>query len=200
MLGHLSHEDHDYAKAKDLHDQSLRYSQNSNVTAQALALKALNSYALGDPDEALHLFQEALELFDPNRPLFNSYFYRNALLFCGAIHFDRREMEKAEGYYRRVLESVEQHSYDFFDALTHLGRIYYAQQKFDDAVKSFEKAIQTHHFSENEYLVDTWFWLARTHVKRNDPKAARPYLEKIAASEVKYEKKPQAVEMLQKIA
>jgi hypothetical protein len=38
--------------------------------------------------------------------------------------------------------------------------------------------------------VDTWFWLARTHVKRNDPKAARPYLEKIAASEVKYEKKP----------
>jgi hypothetical protein len=67
-------------------------------------------------------------------------------------------------------------------------------------VKSFEKAVQTHHFSENEYLVDTWFWLARTHVKRNDPAAARPYLEKIAASEVKYEKKPQAVEMLQKIA
>jgi len=200
MLGHLSHEDHDYAKAKELHDQSLRYSQNANVTAQALALKALNSYALGDSDEALHLFEEALQLFDPNRPLFNSYFFRNALLFCGAIHFDRRELEKAEGYYRRVLESVEQHSYDFFDALTHLGRIYYAQQKLDDAVKSFEKAIQTHHFSENEYLVDTWFWLARTHVKRNDPKAARPYLEKIAASEVKYEKKPQAVEMLQKIA
>ena len=48
--------------------------------------------------------------------------------------------------------------------------------------------------------MDTWFWLARTHVKRNDPKAARPYLEKVAASEVKYEKKPQAVEMLQKIA
>ena len=144
--------------------------------------------------------QEALELFDPNRPLFNSYFFRNALLFCGAIHFDRRDLEKAEGYYRRVLESVEQHSYDFFDALTHLGRIYYAQEKFDEAVKSFERAIQTHHFSENEYLVDTWFWLARTHVKRNDPAAARPYLEKIAASEVKYEKKPQAVEMLQKIA
>jgi len=56
-----------------------------------------------------------------------------------------------------VLESVEQHSYDFFDALTHLGRIYYARQKLDDAVKSFEKAIQTHHFSENEYLVDVGF-------------------------------------------
>src|SRR6266849_7010922 len=79
MLGHLSHGDRDYAKAKQLHEQSLRYSHNSNVTAQALALKALNSYALGDEAEALHLFQEALHLFDAHQPFFNSYFYRNAL-------------------------------------------------------------------------------------------------------------------------
>ncbi|HMC22695.1 MAG TPA: tetratricopeptide repeat protein [Thermoanaerobaculia bacterium] len=200
MLGHLSHEERDYAKAKELHEQSLRYSQNSNVTAQALALKALNSYALGDFNDALHLFQESLQLFDANQPFFNSYFYRNALLFCGAIYFDRRDLPTAEQYYRRVLDSVEQHSYDFFDALTHLGRIYYAQQRYDDAAVAFEKAVQTHRFSENEYLVDTWFWIARTHVKRNEPDQARPYLEKIAASEVKYDKKPQAVEMLQKIA
>lgn len=200
MLGHLSHEERDFAKAKQLHDQSLRYSQNNNVTAQALALKALNSYALHDIDDALHLFQEALQLFDPQQPFFNSYFFRNALLFCGAIYFDRRDYANAENYYRRVLDSVEQHSYDFFDALTHLGRIYYAQQRYDDAAASFEKAVQTHRFSENEYLVDTWFWIARTHLKRNEPDQARPYLEKIAATEVKYEKKPQAVEMLQKIA
>ena len=170
------------------------------MTAQALALKALNSYALGDSDEALHLFQESLQLFDASQPFFNSYFFRNALLFCGAIHFDRRDLANAEQYYLRVLDSVEQHSYDFFDALTHLGRIYYAQQRYDDAAAAFEKAVQTHRFSENEYLVDTWFWIARTHLKRNEPQQARPYLEKIAASEVKYEKKPQAVEMLQKIA
>lgn len=200
MLGHLSHEERDFAKARQLHDQSLRYSQNANVTAQALALKALNSYALGEVDEAVMLFQEALQLFNAQQPFFNSYFFRNALLFCGAIYFDRRDYPKAEEYYRRVLESVEQHSYDFFDALTHLGRIYYAQQRYDDAVNSFEKAVQTHRFSENEYLVDTWFWIARTHLKRNEPAQARPYLEKIAASEVKYEKKPQAMEMLQKIA
>ena len=200
MLGHLSHEERDYAAAKQLHDESLRYSQNANVTAQALALKALNSYALGDANDALHLFQEALQLFDPNQPFFNSYFYRNALLFCGAIDFDRREYAEAEKYYRRVLDTVEQHSYDFFDALTHLGRIYYMQQRYDDAAAAFERAVETHRFSENEYLVDTWFWIARTHMKRNEPQQARPYLEKIAASEVKYEKKPQAVEMLQKIA
>ena len=200
MLGHLSHEERDFAKAKQMHDASLRYSQNANVTAQALALKALNTYALGEVDEALRVFEEALELFDAQQPFFNSYFFRNALLFCGAICFDRRDYAKAEEYYRRVLESVEQHSYDFFDALTHLGRICYAQHRYDDAAKAFEKAVQTHRFSENEYLVDTWFWIARTHLKRNDPAQARPYLEKIAASEVKYDKKPQAVEMLQKIA
>ncbi len=200
MLGHLSHEERDYATAKQLHDQSLRYSPNKNVTAQALALKVLNSYALGESDDALHLFQDALKLFDPHQPFFNSYFYRNALLFCGAIYFDHRDLTTAERYYLQVLDSVEQHSYDFFDALTHLGRIYYAQQRYDDSVAAFEKAVQTHRFSENECLVDTWFWIARAHLKRNDPQQARPYLEKIAASEVKYEKKPQAVELLQKIA
>src|SRR5258708_29328159 len=128
ILGHLSHEDHDYAKAKNLHEQSMRYSHNNNVTAQALALKALNSYALGDRDEALHLFQESLQLFDGNQPFFNSYFFRNALLFCGSICFDSRAYADARQYYQRVLESVEQTSYDYFDALTHLGRIAYAQK------------------------------------------------------------------------
>src|SRR5437763_3478680 len=106
ILGHLSHEEHDYAKAKELHEQSLRYSQNNNVTAQALALKALNSYALGDRDEALHLFKESLQLFDANQPFFNSYFFRNALLFCGAICFDARDYKSAAPYYREVLDNV----------------------------------------------------------------------------------------------
>jgi tetratricopeptide (TPR) repeat protein len=200
MLGHLSHQEQDYGKAKELHDASLRYSQNNNVTAQALALKALNAYALADHDEALHLFREALQLFDADLPYFNSYFFRNALLFCGAIHFDRRDHAEAERYYRQVLESVEHNSYDYFDALSHLGRIAYAQGRFDEAVSSFEKAVQTHRFNENEYLIDTWFWIARSHLKRNDAGQARPYLEKIAASDVKYEKKPQAIELLAKIA
>jgi tetratricopeptide (TPR) repeat protein len=200
ILGHLSHEEADYAKAKDLHDQSMRYSPNDNVTAQALALKALNAYALQDFDDALHLFQEALALFDENKPFFNSYFFRNALLFCGAIYFDRRELEQAESFYRRVAATVDQSSFDFFDALSHLGRIQYAQDRYDEAVSSFERAVQTHRFSENEYVVDTWFWIARCHLRRNDSPQARKYLEKIAATDVRYEKKPQAVELLQRIA
>jgi tetratricopeptide (TPR) repeat protein len=200
ILGHLSHEEADYVKAKELHDQSMRYSQNDNVTAQALALKALNAYALQDHEDALHLFEEALALFDEHKPFFNSYFYRNALLFCGAIYFDRHDYEEAEGLYRRVAESVDHSSFDYFDALSHLGRIYYSQQKWDDAVASFEKAVQTHRFNENEYVVDTWFWIARTHLRRNDAGEARKYLEKIAATDVRYDKKPQAVELLQRIA
>jgi tetratricopeptide (TPR) repeat protein len=200
ILGHLSHEERDYAKAKDLHDQSLRYSPNDNVTAQALALKALNSYALQDHDDALHLFNEALRLFDEQKPFFNSYFYRNALLFCGAIHFDRRAYGEAEQFYRRVVESVDQSSFDYFDALSHLGRIRYLQERYTEAVEAFEKAVQAHRFSENEYVVDTWFWIARCHLRRNDAAEARKYLEKIAATDVRYDKKPQAVELLQRIA
>jgi tetratricopeptide (TPR) repeat protein len=200
ILGHLSHEEADYAKAKELHDQSLRYSSNDNVTAQALALKALNSYALQDHDDALHLFNEALRLFDESKPFFNSYFYRNALLFCGAIHFDRHAYREAEAFYRRVVASVDPSSFDYFDALSHIGRIAYSQNHFDEAVAAFEKAVLTHRFNENEYVVDTWFWIARCHLRRNDPAAARTYLEKITASDVRYEKKPQAVELLQRIA
>lgn len=200
ILGHLSHEEADYAKAKDLHDQSMRYSPNDNVTAQALALKALNSYALGDHDDALHLFQEALGLFDENKPFFNSYFYRNALLFCGAIYFDRKQYDDAGSFYRRVSASVDQSSFDYFDALSHIGRIEYAQGRYEEAVSAFERAVQTHRFSENEYVVDTWFWIARCHLRRNDAGEARKYLEKIAATDVRYDKKPQAVELLQRIA
>lgn len=200
LLGHLSHEEHDYAGAKAMHDQSLRYSANNNVTAQALAFKALNSYALQDHDEALKLFEEALQRFDQDQPFFNSYFFRNALLFCGAIYFDRKQYDKSEEYYRRVVDSVEQNSYDSFDALSHLGRIQYMQGRFDDALASFERAIQGHKFSENEYVIDTFFWIARSHLKRNDREQARLYLEKIAASDVRYEKKPQAVELLAKVS
>jgi len=200
LLGHLSHEEHDYAGAKAMHDQSMRYSANNNVTAQALAFKALNSYALNDHNEALQLFEQALQLFDQNQPFFNSYFFRNALLFCGAIYFDRKQYDKSEEYYRRVVDSVEQNSYDSFDALSHLGRIQYMQGRFDDALASFERAIQGHKFSENEYVIDTFFWIARSHLKRNDRVQARAYLEKIAASDVRYEKKPQAVELLAKVS
>lgn len=201
ILGHLSHEEKDYAGAKELHDQSLKYSHNNNVTAQALALKALNSYALQDHNEALHLFQESLRLFDGNQPFFNSYFHRNALLFCASIYFDRKQYDQAEKHYREVLATVEQNSYDYFDALTHLGRIHYYQGRFDDAVAEFEKAISTQKLSsENEFIIDTYFWIARSHLKANNSEKARMYLEKVAASDVRYDKKPQAVELLRKVS
>jgi tetratricopeptide (TPR) repeat protein len=199
ILGNLSHEEADYARARDFHEKSLKYSQNPNVTAQALAFKALNSYALNDYDEALALFEKSLSLFDRNEPFFNSYFYRNALLFCGLIYFDRKDYTRAETYYRKVAEQVEPSSYDHFDALSRLGKIYYSLGRFDDAAQSLAKAVESHRFSENEYLVDTYFWLAKAHLKRNAVQDARKCLEKIASSEVRYDKKPQAIELLQRV-
>lgn len=200
ILGHLSHEASDFAGARELHDQSLRYSQNGNVTAQALAFKALNSYALNDYDEALELFEKALGLFDRNAPFFNSYFYRNALLFCGAIYYERKNYEEAQGFYGRVAGEVEPSSYDYFDALSHLGKIHYLRSRFDDAAADFQKAIETHKQNESEYLVDLYFWLARTQLRRNDVVSARACLQKIADSEVHYDKRPQAMELLQRVS
>lgn len=199
ILGNLSHEEADYARAREFHDKSLKYSQNPNVTAQALAFKALNCYALNEYDEALTLFEKALSMFDRNEPFFNSYFYRNALLFCGLIYFDRKDYTKAEEYYRKVADQVEPSSYDHFDALSRLGKIYYSLGRFDDAAQSLSQAVESHRFSENEYLVDTYFWLAKAHLKRNAIPEARRCLEKIASSEVRYDKKPQAIELLQRV-
>ena len=200
ILGHLSHEASDFAGARDLHDQSMRYTQQGNVTAQAFAFKALNSYALQEYDEALSLFEKALELFDRNAPFFNSYFYRNALLFCGAIYYDRKDYRKAESYYAQVAGEVEPSSYDYFDALSHLGKIHYLGSRFDDAASEFQKAIDTHKQNENEYLVDLYYWLARTQLRRNDVASARDCLQKIADSDVHYDKRPQAMELLQRVS
>lgn len=200
ILGNLTHESHEYEAARALHDQSMKYTQHSNVTAQALALKALNSYALKEYDDALAMFEEALQLFDRGEAFFNSYFHRNALLFSASIYSQRKEFGKAESYYRQVIEQAQPDSYDHFDALSQLGRIYYSTARYDDAARSFSEAIATHNATENEYLVDTYFWLARTHLKQDDAAAARRYLEKIAASDVKYERRSQAEEMLARVS
>jgi hypothetical protein len=90
----------------------------------------------------------------PNQPFFSSCFFRNAFLFCGGIHFDGRDYESAESYYRRVLKNAEQTSYDYFDAQTHLGRIAYNNTT---TRSSFEKAVQAQKLRENESIVDACF-------------------------------------------
>ena len=52
----------------------------------------------------------------------------------------------------------------------------HSQERYAEAVEAFEKAVQTHRFSENEYVVDTWFWIARCHLRRNESGEARKYL------------------------
>jgi tetratricopeptide (TPR) repeat protein len=200
ILGNLTHEQHEYAAARQLHDDSLKYSQNNNVTAQALALKALNSYALKEYDEALELFEESLRLFDREEPFFNSYFHRNALLFSASIYSQKKEFAKAEAYYRQVIDQVQPDSYDHFDALSQLGKIYYTTNRFGEAARSLSQAVETHNFTENEYLVDTYFWLARAHLKNDDAVSAKKYLEKITASDVKYERRSQAEELLARVS
>ena len=202
ILGNISHEEQDFEQARQMHDRSLQYSQHANVTAQALAFKALNSYALKNFDESFQLFEQSLELFDPEQPFFNSYFHRNALLFCGATCSHRKDYVNAESFYRRVVDQVEPNSYDHFDALSQLGKICYSTNRMDDAAQFFKEAIATQNATENEneYIVDIYFWLARTQLKRSNGSEARELLEKVAASDARYERKTQAMELLQRVS
>jgi tetratricopeptide (TPR) repeat protein len=200
ILGNLSHEEQDYGTARQMHDKAIQYTSHRNVTAQALAFKALNSYALQDHDEAIRLFEEALTLFTPDEPFFNSYFFRNSLLFCGLIHFERKDYARAEPFYRRILEHVEQDSYDYFDAGARLGKIAYSSGNFEAAAESFSNAIKAHRFTDNEYLVDTYFWLARTYMRLDRRDEARECLQRVTTSEVKYDRRSQALELLKKVS
>jgi tetratricopeptide (TPR) repeat protein len=199
MLGNLYHEHREFERARDLHDKSLRYTSNDNVAAQALAFKALNSFALGELDEARELFVRSLALFDREAPFFNSYFHRNALLFCGLIHYRRKEYTEAESYYRQVIETVERQSFDYFDSLVQIGRICFATGRFDEAAEMFRRAISSHRTSETEQLVDAWFWLGRAHVERGDRSEAARCLRNVVGSAVRYEHRPQAVALLERI-
>lgn len=200
ILGHLSHEDSDFESARELHDRSMEYSSHSNVTAQALALKALNSYALGNAGDALDLFESSLREFREDEPHYNEYFHRNALLFCGAIYFDRKDYARAKDYYEKVLEHVETASYDFFDANAQLGKIYFAREEWDAASSRFRSAVENQAGNENEYLLDTYFWLAKALLKKNEKKDARECLNRIVTSEVKYAKRPQAEALLARVS
>lgn len=199
MLGHLSHVQEDYERARDLHDQSMQYTHSPNVMAQAFALKALNSYALQKRDEALEMFEKALELFRVNEPFYNEYFHRNSLLFCGAILFDREEYDRAARYYEEVLDHVENSSYDYFDALVQLGKIRFAGGDFEEAAKILERATEKQE-NENEYLLDTLYWLARAQLKIERTGDAKKCLEKVVASPVDYQKKSQAEQLLAQVS
>lgn len=199
MLGHLSHVQEDYERARDLHDQSMQYTHSSNVMAQAFALKALNSYALQKKDDALEMFERALELFRVDEPFYNEYFHRNSLLFCGAILFDREEYERAAGFYEEVLDHVENSSYDYFDALVQLGKIRFANAEYEQAAEILERAISKQE-KENEYMLDTLYWLARAQLKIERKGDARKCLQKVVSSPVEYQKKSQAEQLLTQVS
>ena len=196
ILGNLSHGEKDFDAAKALHERSLQYAREGNVSAQALAFKALNAYAVGDQDEALALFTRALQLFSPDQPFYNSYFHRNALLFSGSIHYERKAWPDAENAYRAAIEHLEPESFDRYDALAQLGRVCYSTGRWDEAVDMFRQALQIEAAGQTEYHLDTRFWLARAHVKQGNIRDAREMLQQVIESETPYERRPQAEALL----
>lgn len=196
MLGNLSHDERKFETARELHDRSLQYAREGNVTAQALAFKALNAYAVGDEDEALSLFDRALELFAPDQPFYNAYFHRNALLFTGSIQYQRKSWSESESAYRKAVAHVEPESFDRYDALAQLGRICYSTGRWSEAIQLFRDALKIEAAAQTEYHLDTRFWLARAHVKEGRLPEARELLREVINSDVPYERRPQAEALL----
>lgn len=196
MLGSLSHDEKDFGTARELHERSLRYARDGNVTAQAVAFKALNAYAVGDHQEALDLFSRALDLFTPDQPFYNAYFHRNALLFSGAIQYERKAWQDAEQSYREALRHVEPDSFDRYDALAQLGRIFYLTGRWDEAIGVFRDALRIEAAGQTEYHLDTRFWLARAYVKQGEIPEARELLREVISSDIPYERRPQAEALL----
>ena len=163
--------------------------------------KALNSYALGEHDEALHLFQESLQLFDPTQPFFNSYFYpqRAALL--------RRDPLRSPRLRRRgdvLPQRAGQRRPEFVRLLRCPGaprphRLRAGALRRRRGGVRARRRRRTASARTSTSSTPGSGSRARTS-KPATTAEARPYLEKIAATEVRYEKKPQAVELLQKIA
>jgi TolA-binding protein len=80
-----------------------------------------------------------------------------------------------------------------------IGRICFATGRFDEAAEMFRRAISSHRTSETEQLVDAWFWLGRAHVERGDRSEAARCLRNVVGSAVRYEHRPQAVALLERI-
>lgn len=198
VLGNLSHGQRRYESAREMHERSLHYAKERNVTAQAVALKALNAYALGDQSEALQLFQHSIEMFAPDQPFYNAYFHRNALLFSGAIYCERNEWPAAESSYERALTYVDPQSFDRYDAHSQLGRICYATGRWSEAARHFREALRIEAVGQTEYQLDTRFWLARTEVKQGNLREAKALLREVIESDIPYERRPQAEALLER--
>lgn len=196
IAAHLQHETSEFAVARRNAERAADLATSPNPTAQALAVIAVNSFAMGEKERAMRELEDALRYFDETEPLFNPYFFRNTLLLCGLICFERHDDDAAETFCRRAVERAEPATYDAFEAWSRLGRVLYRQKKIEEAASAFENGIASYRHGESEVLLDVCFWLARACLILERSDRARILLLRIVTSEVDYPGREDARQLL----
>jgi tetratricopeptide (TPR) repeat protein len=199
IASHLRHELSEFATARDHADSAADLATSPNPAAQALAVAGVNSFAMGQRDRAMRELEDALRYFDESEPLFNPYFFRNTLLLCGLICFERGDDEAAESFCRRAVEHAEPATFDAFEAWSRLGRVLYRQKKIEEAADAFEHGIAAYRHGESEVLLDVCLWLARACLSLGRTDRARILLLRIVTSEVDYPSSEDARRLLAQI-
>ena len=196
FIAQIAHEEGDWRDSIRFAARAAKLASSTNLVAQALAIVAVSRYARGDRLRALKKFEDALRYFDRAEPLFNPYFYRNTILFCGIVSFDMGDFGAAEGYFRRALEVTSADSYDAFDAHARLGRALRRQGREAEAAAELENALTTYHFAESEPVVDVLFELGGLHASLGNAARARALLHRVITSEVAHPGKVEASRIL----
>ncbi|MBI2214400.1 MAG: tetratricopeptide repeat protein [Acidobacteria bacterium] len=196
LIAQIAHEEGDWSDSIRYAEKAAKLASSTNLAAQALAVVGLSRHARGDRARALHKLEDALRFFDPSEPLFNPYYFRNTILFCGIVALDMGDVVAAERYFRRALEVTSADSYDAFDAHARLGRVLLMQRREREAAAELEKALATYHFAECEPVVDVLFELGTLYAALGDTTRARPLLHRVLTSDIAHPGKGEASRLL----
>ncbi|MFA6954765.1 MAG: hypothetical protein WC538_02705 [Thermoanaerobaculia bacterium] len=196
LIAQIAHEEGDWSYSIRFAERAAKLASSTNLVAQAISVVGLSRHARGDKARALHKLEDALRYFDPAEPLFNPYYFRNTILFCGIVALDMGDAAAAERYFRRALEVTSADSYDAFDAHARLGRVLLRQRRDREAAAELEKALATYHFAESEPVVDVLFELGTLCASLGDTKKARPLLHRVLTSEIAHPGKGEASRLL----
>lgn len=196
FIAQIAHEEGDWRDSIRFAERAAKLASSTNLVAQALSIVAVSRHARGDRLRALRKFEDALRYFDRAEPLFNPYFYRNTILFCGIVSFEMGDLPAAESFFRRALEVTSADSYDAFDAHARLGRTLRSQGRAAEAAAELEKALTTYHFAESEPVVDLLFELGSLQASLGNAERARALLHRVLTSEIAHPGKAEASRIL----
>ena len=121
----------DFSKPLAIYERIIHDFPHSNLVDDACYNKGYVLEEIGEIDSALHVYQYIITEFPESR------YVPESLMRIAEYHFTppRNDIEKAIGYYKRILEYKDSPKYD--EALYRLGWCYYRLSDYPQAVSYF---------------------------------------------------------------